>query len=112
MFLSELKLWNFRKYGSGNFDLSTPNLIVSFNRGLNILIGENDSGKTAILDAIKLVLKTHAFEWIKVALKMMYVGFSRPTHLLCFAVLKENVKDDIQKLENAGWEKVDITQTV
>lgn len=27
------------------------------------------------------------------ALKMMYVGFSRPTHLLCFVVLEENVKD-------------------
>lgn len=33
---------------------------------MNILIGENDSGKSAIIDAIKLVLKTHAYEWIKV----------------------------------------------
>lgn len=39
----------------------------------------------------------------KQALKMMYVGFSRPTHLLCFAVLEENVKDDKAKLVNAGW---------
>ncbi|RTY97107.1 ATP-dependent helicase [Flavobacterium sp. RSP49] len=42
----------------------------------------------------------------KQALKMMYVGFSRPTHLLCFAVLKENVKDDLEKFKNAGW-KID-----
>jgi DNA helicase-2/ATP-dependent DNA helicase PcrA len=42
----------------------------------------------------------------KQALKMMYVGFSRPTHLLCFAVLEENVKDDLDKFENAGW-KID-----
>ena len=27
---------------------------------------KNDSGKTAIIDSIKLVLKTHAYEWIKV----------------------------------------------
>lgn len=29
-----------------------------------MLIGENDSGKTAILDAVKLVLKTHSVDWI------------------------------------------------
>jgi len=37
------------------------------------------------------------------ALKMMYVGFSRPTHLLCFAVLGENVKDDLEKYRIANW---------
>ena len=66
MYLHTLKLWNFRKYGSDKFDLSIPDLVVPFQNGLNVLIGENDSGKTAILDAIKLVLKTHAYEWIKV----------------------------------------------
>lgn len=65
MYLSELKLWNFRKYGSKTFDLNKPDLTVPFIKGLNLLIGENDSGKSAILDAIKLVLKTHAYEWIK-----------------------------------------------
>jgi len=39
----------------------------------------------------------------KQALKMMYVGFSRPTHLLCFAVLEENVKNVLEKFVNAGW---------
>lgn len=34
----------------------------------------------------------------KQALKMMYVGFSRPTHLLCFVVLEENVKDYLDSL--------------
>lgn len=66
MYISALKLWNFRKYGSTDFDLSSPHLTVPFNKGLNILIGENDSGKSAIIDAIKLVIKTHAYEWIKV----------------------------------------------
>jgi putative ATP-dependent endonuclease of OLD family len=66
MYLSELKLWNFRKYGSDTFEFDNPDLTVPFNKGLNVLIGENDSGKTAIIDAIKLALKTHAYEWIKV----------------------------------------------
>jgi DNA helicase-2/ATP-dependent DNA helicase PcrA len=40
----------------------------------------------------------------KEALKMLYVGFSRPTHLLCFAVLETNVKGTLQKFHDAGWE--------
>lgn len=68
MYLSELKLWNFRLFGSGNDDLNLekPDLDLSFTEGLNVLIGENDSGKSAIIDAIKLVLKTHSYEWIKI----------------------------------------------
>ena len=57
MYISQLKLWNFRKYGSETFNINTPNLDVLFNEGLNLLIGENDSGKSAIIDAIKLIDK-------------------------------------------------------
>ena len=47
------------------------------------------------------------------ALKMMYVGFSRPTHLLCFAVLEENVKYDLEKFKTADWIiNDDLTQQV
>ena len=65
MYISELKLWNFRKYGGDDFDLVKPHLIVPFKKGMNVLIGENDSGKTAIIDAIKFVLKTNAYELIR-----------------------------------------------
>ena len=58
MYLAEIKLWNFRKYGSQEeFNLGKPHITIPFSEGLNVLIGENDSGKTAILDAIKIVLK-------------------------------------------------------
>lgn len=46
------------------------------------------------------------------AIKMMYVGFSRPTHLLCFAVLKENIQEHLEslKIENDGiWKVIDIS---
>lgn len=67
MYLSILKLWNFRKFGNGqHIDLAKPDVIIPFNGGLNVLIGENDSGKTAIIDAIKLVLDTHSSEWVKI----------------------------------------------
>lgn len=66
MHISELKLWNFRKYGGEDFDLTKPHLVVPFKKGMNVLIGENDSGKTAIIDSIKYVLKTNAYESIRV----------------------------------------------
>jgi len=70
MHLSTLKIRNFRKFGSESEifidkNLRNPDLEVSFMKWLNILIWENDSGKTAIIDAIKLVLKTHSIERIK-----------------------------------------------
>ncbi len=61
MFLSELKIWNFRKYGSG--DSGAPGLHLKLNKGLNLLVGENDSGKTAIVDAIKFVLQTQSYDY-------------------------------------------------
>lgn len=63
MYLSILKLWNFRKYcvNAGN----EPGLEVHFHEGVNVLIGENDSGKTAIVDAIRYVLKTQSGEYIQ-----------------------------------------------
>lgn len=66
MHISELKLWNFRKYGGEDFDLTKPHLVVPFKKGMNVLIDENDSGKTAIIDSIKYVLKTNAYESIRV----------------------------------------------
>jgi len=67
MYISELKLWNFRKYHKdGVIETNNPHLVVPFSKGLNVLIGENDSGKTTIIDAIKLILKTHSVEWIKI----------------------------------------------
>lgn len=65
MYLQELKIWNFRKYGKSEMN-EAQSLTVNFKQGLNVLIGENDSGKTAIVDAIKLVLGTNSNEFIKV----------------------------------------------
>lgn len=101
MYLSELKLWNFRKYGNPDWDLAKPHLLVPFNSGTNVLIGENDSGKTAILDAIKYVLKTHAFEWIKIGKDDFYKNSDKLRIELFF----EGFNDDEAKnfTEWLGW---------
>ncbi|WP_319232051.1 AAA family ATPase [Draconibacterium orientale] len=70
MYLSKLKLWNFRKYGNGDHlnsitNETKPDLVVEFKPKLNVLIGENDSGKTAIIDAIKYVLNTKSLDYLR-----------------------------------------------
>lgn len=47
MFLEKFRIQNFR----GIHDLT-----LTFNKGLNIIIGENNSGKTRIIDALRLCL--------------------------------------------------------
>ncbi len=68
MYLVCVKLWNFRKYGSERtiLDPKQPDLKIRLQPGLNVLIGENDSGKSAIIDAIKIALKTHSYEYIRI----------------------------------------------
>lgn len=63
MYLSTLKLWNFRKYNEGPD--GKPGLEIHFHNGVNILVGENDSGKTAVVDAIRYALKTQSGEFIQ-----------------------------------------------
>ena len=63
MYLAILKLWNFRKYCAGTDN--KPGLEIHFRNGVNVLIGENDSGKTAIVDAIRYVLRTQSGEFIQ-----------------------------------------------
>ena len=48
----------------------------------------------------------------KQAMKMLYVGMSRPTHLLCYASLKQNWNDErLQKMRNAGWQVIEVSNT-
>ncbi|WP_304181776.1 ATP-dependent endonuclease [Leptotrichia trevisanii] len=56
MYLSKVILKNFRKF---------KYLEVAFKDGLNVLIGENDSGKTTIIDAIRIALGTQSNEYYK-----------------------------------------------
>ena len=62
MIISELKIYNFRRFQSV---YGAPGLQITFHKGLNALIGENDSGKTAVIDALKLVLLTQSNEYIR-----------------------------------------------
>lgn len=93
MYLANIKLWNFRKYGNINstaIDLSKPDLNLDFNAGINVLIGENDSGKTAIIDAIRIVLKTQDYEWYRVKSEDFFKNSKRFRIELRFEKLTNN----------------------
>lgn len=68
MYLHCLKLEKFRRY---------EQLEVEFNSGLNLLVGENDSGKTAIVDAIKYVLNTQSYEYLRPRIEDFYLDPSK-----------------------------------
>ena len=45
----------------------------------------------------------------KQAMKMLYVGMSRPTHLLCYASLRQNWNEErLQKMKDAGWQVIEV----
>jgi putative ATP-dependent endonuclease of OLD family len=60
MYISNLIIENFRCFGSKNNKLELPLL-----SGLNTLVGENDAGKTAIIDALRMLLGTRDQENIR-----------------------------------------------
>lgn len=62
MYLKHIRARNYRAFGDGK---SAPVLDLEFNPGLNILLGENDAGKTGIIDAIRQILLTTSYEPIR-----------------------------------------------
>lgn len=65
MYLSLLQIKNFRCFDDNEH-------IIGFNQGLTVLVGENDSGKSAIMDAIRIVLGTTDFGWIRIGANDFY----------------------------------------
>lgn len=109
MYLSEIKIWNFRKFGEE--ENNEPGLDVTFNSGLNLLVGENDSGKTAIIDAIKYVLFTQSYEYYRLEDEDFYISNgaeeeSRATELKIECTFKDFDTDEAKNfLEWMHFEK-------
>ena len=90
MYLSELIIENFRCFGEGDEQFE-----LRMRCGLTALVGENDSGKTAVIDAIRLALGTADQDWY---LRLEDTDFhkedtSRQIKIVCtFATLSERDK--------------------
>ena len=71
--------------------------IISLNKGLNILVGENASGKSTIIDAIRMVLKDPELRYIED--EDFYKAFDSD-------ILKKNIQIDMQLKDLSQEEKV------
>jgi putative ATP-dependent endonuclease of OLD family len=60
MFLSRLRIENFRGFADGPKQLD-----LSLKPGLTALVGDNDAGKSAVIDALRVVLGTRDLEWYR-----------------------------------------------
>ena len=61
IYLSHLEIENFRTFGEGDNQLD-----LNLGPGLNLIVGENNSGKSAIVDALRLTLGTSDHEPFRV----------------------------------------------
>jgi putative ATP-dependent endonuclease of OLD family len=69
VYLSTLKIQNFRQFGQANHSLE-----ITFNEGVTALVGENDAGKTAVIDAIRYVLQTRDAEFLRLQLEDFHIA--------------------------------------
>lgn len=60
MHLAKLRIENFRCFGTEEHALD-----LTLRQGLTALVGENDAGKSAVIDAIRLALGTTDQEWFR-----------------------------------------------
>lgn len=60
MYLSKLTIRNFRCFGDGDKLFELP-----LKLGLTALVGENDAGKTAVIDALRFTLGTTDQDWFR-----------------------------------------------
>ena len=79
MHLSRLEVKNFRQF---------EDFYIGFNKGLNLLVGENNAGKSSVIDAIRIALDTNSAEWVSITdtdflsgkselqIKLQFVGLS------------------------------------
>lgn len=85
MYLKHIRARNFRAFGDGT---TAPELDWTLSPGLNILVGENDAGKTTIVDAIRQILWTTSYESIRLFEQDFHVlGASRADSLVIEATL-------------------------
>lgn len=106
MYLSRIRARNFRAFGDG---ATAPELDWELKPGLNILVGENDAGKTGIIDAVRQVLLTTSYESIRLFESDFHIhGSQRANSLWIEATLCKLTKEqqasvlEWMTLENDG----------
>lgn len=74
MHLKRIRASNFRVFGEG---APSPALDWELSPGMNILVGENDAGKSAVIDAIRHVLWTTSYEFVRLYVSDFHINGSK-----------------------------------
>ncbi|KNY11032.1 hypothetical protein AKG11_32875 [Shinella sp. SUS2] len=96
MYLQRVKIEKFRIFDS---------LELELNKTLNIIVGENNSGKTALIDAIRYTLSSRTGEWLRILETDFRRGATRFSVRLKFADL--STQQAAAFLEHLTFEEVE-----
>lgn len=96
MYLKHISARNYRAFGDS---ISAPELDWELNPGLNILVGENDAGKTCIVDAIRQILLTTSYENIRLFEQDFHIHGAIRSNTLCIEATLCGLSAD-QKLQS------------
>ena len=79
MHLTSITITNFRCFGDGDNTFELP-----LKAGLTALVGENETGKTAVIDALRFALGTTDQEWYRLEDRDFYkADTSREIKIVC-----------------------------
>jgi len=73
MYLAKLEIEGFRIFGIGN----EARGVIRLQPGLNLLVGHNNSGKTCVIDAIRLLVGTVTQDYFPLQESDFHVGPER-----------------------------------
>ncbi len=94
MYLSNVNIQGFRLFRQ---------LHLNLNRGLNVLVGENDSGKTALIDAIRYALGTNSFDRSFISEQDFYEDLDEFTIQLKFSEVDAHAYRFVEHLSNEKY---------
>jgi len=90
MYISNLRARNFRLFGDGDRELN-----LTLKSGVTGLVGRNDSGKSAIIDAIRYALLTRDQNYVRVQPEDFHIdGSGRQADEICIRCQLTDLSDD------------------
>ncbi len=69
MYISNLNIVGYKN--------SKEKSVIKFNKGLNVLVGENGSGKTTIINALRLILRENEFSYMNIDDDDFYISLDK-----------------------------------
>ncbi|KRE73923.1 ATP-dependent nuclease [Paenibacillus sp. Soil750] len=69
MYISEMSITGYKN--------AKEKSTIKFNEGLNVLVGENGSGKTTIINALRLILRENEFSYMNISEDDFYISLDK-----------------------------------